>query len=131
MLARHQRISRSSDFTRTLRRGVRVRRADIQVHAARIDGPDVLAVDRGARYGLIVSKSVGDAVTRHAVARRLRAAASVADAGGGLGADASGLVVIRALPSSAHRSGTELTTELVAALRLARTRLADREQVPS
>ncbi len=91
----------------------------------------MLAVDRGARYGLIVSKSVGDAVTRHAVARRLRAAAAAADAGGGLGADASGLVVIRALPTSARRSGSELTTELVAALRLARTRLADREQVSS
>lgn len=131
MLARHQRISRSSDFTRALRRGVRVRRADIQVHAVRVDGPDVVAVDRGARYGLIVSKSVGDAVTRHAVARRLRAAAAAADAGGGLGTDASGLVVIRALPSSTHRSGSELTTELTAALRLARTRLADRGQVSS
>ncbi|GAA1878665.1 ribonuclease P protein component [Williamsia serinedens] len=129
MLARHQRISRSSDFTRALRRGVRVRRADIQVHAARIDETDVLAVERGARYGLIVSKSVGDAVTRHAVARRLRAAAAAADAGGGLGTDASGLVVIRALPGAAHRSGSELTDELVAALRLARTRLGEREQV--
>ncbi len=110
---------------------MRVRRADIQVHAARIDGPGVVAVDRGARYGLIVSKSVGDAVTRHAVARRLRAAAAAADDDGGLGPDASGLVVIRALPSSAHRSGSELTTELAAALRLARTRLADRERVSS
>nr|WP_253653491.1 ribonuclease P protein component [Williamsia serinedens] len=108
---------------------MRVRRADIQVHAARIDETDVLAVERGARYGLIVSKSVGDAVTRHAVARRLRAAAAAADAGGGLGTDASGLVVIRALPGAAHRSGSELTDELVAALRLARTRLGEREQV--
>jgi ribonuclease P protein component len=108
---------------------VRVRRADIQVHAARLDGPDVVAVDRGARYGLIVSKSVGDAVTRHTVARRLRAAAAAADAGGGLGTDSSGLVVIRALPSAAHRSGAELTDELVAALRLARTRLGERTRV--
>ncbi|MGZ8177710.1 ribonuclease P protein component [Williamsia sp. SKLECPSW1] len=106
---------------------MRVRRADIQVHVARTDGPEVTAVDRGARYGLIVSKAVGDAVTRHAVARRLRAAAaSVEETGCGLGPDASGLIVIRALPSAATRTSTELSTELVAALRTARTRLADR-----
>jgi ribonuclease P protein component len=110
---------------------VRVRRADIQVHAARLDGPDVVAVDRGARYGLIVSKSVGDAVTRHAVARRLRVAAAAADSSGGLGPDTSGVVVIRALPGSAHRSSTELSDELAAALRIARGRLADRTRVPS
>lgn len=90
------------------------------------DSTDVSA-DRGVRFGLIVSKSVGDAVARHAVARRLRVAAATADTGdGALGPDCGGLVVIRALPSCADRSSTELADELGAALRVARARLDDR-----
>jgi len=66
----------------------------------------------GPRVGLIVSKAVGDAVTRHAVARRLRAAASVALDG----VDTACTVVIRALPSAATVSSDVLAHQLSSAL---------------
>ena len=105
MLARHQRISRGSEFTRTLRHGVRVRRSDLMTYV--LVSPCRWPDDRhirldvvepaSPRIGLIVSKSVGNAVTRHAVSRRLRAACSVALAD----VDVASTIVIRALPSSA------------------------------
>ncbi|MCP2193828.1 ribonuclease P protein component [Williamsia deligens] len=95
------------------------------VHVLPTGGPDVVAVERGSRYGLIVSKSVGDAVTRHAVARRLRVAAAGAEVSASDDPDRSELVVIRALPGAADRSSTELTDELTSALRKAHRRLAD------
>lgn len=120
MLARHQRISRGSEFTRTLRHGVRVRRTDLMTYV--LVTPTQWPDDRhlrldvaefgGPRVGLIVSKAVGDAVTRHAVARRLRAAGSVALDG----VDTACTVVIRALPSAATVSSDVLAHQLSSAL---------------
>lgn len=67
----------------------------------------------GPRFGLIVSKAVGNAVVRHRVARRLRhicasLAAELPD-----GAD----VVLRALPGAADASSDELRRQLHAGLR--------------
>ena len=65
----------------------------------------------GPRVGLIVSKSVGNAVARHAVARRLRAAS----AGALRGVTTPSTVVIRALPDAAKVSETVLAQQISAA----------------
>lgn len=72
----------------------------------------------GPRVGLVVSKAVGNAVTRHAVSRRLRHTAGriIADEG------ATGLrpgmsVVLRALPAAATATSGELERDVRHALR--------------
>ena len=80
MSADSARISRKSDFTRTLSKGVRVSVRDLTVHVAPVPvrwpddsgvRPDV-AAHGGPWLGLIISKKVGNAVVRHRTARRLR-----------------------------------------------------------
>ncbi|MGU3291258.1 ribonuclease P protein component [Williamsia sp. M5A3_1d] len=120
VLARHQRISQRSDFSRTLRHGVRVRRHDLMTYVLTTpnEWPDPrgvridVAEPRGPRVGLIVSKSVGNAVVRHAVARRLRAAsARVLE-----GISTPSTVVVRALPNAAHVTEAVLAQQLSAAM---------------
>ncbi|GAA3948916.1 ribonuclease P protein component [Gordonia caeni] len=117
MSADSTRLKRSSDFTRTLDKGVRVSARDLLITvaplAARWPDPRGVRTDvaafGGPRLGLIVSKKVGDAVTRHAVARRLRHAfAGSRDVLG----TSEAYVVIRARPSSARRTSTELEQQL-------------------
>lgn len=67
----------------------------------------------GPRFGLIVSKAVGNAVIRHRVARRLRHMCGQVIAE--LPADAD--IVIRALPGAATTDSTELLRQLRGALR--------------
>jgi ribonuclease P protein component len=55
------------DFTRTVRRGVRVGTATLVLHAWRDD-----EADHGPLVGFVVSKTVGSAVSRNRVKRRLR-----------------------------------------------------------
>ncbi|MCG7634885.1 ribonuclease P protein component [Gordonia McavH-238-E] len=116
MTAPLHRISRGSDFSRTLKSGARVNSRDFVVHLAMVgrNWPDPRGLRRdvamvgGPWLGLVVSKSVGNAVTRHLVARRLRAAFT----------DASHLlppetyVVIRARRSAADRSSDDLADQL-------------------
>jgi ribonuclease P protein component len=72
----------------------------------------------GPRIGLVVSKSVGSAVQRHRVARRLRhVARTVIDE-----LDPADRVVIRALPSSRHTISARLEQELRTALHRTRPR---------
>lgn len=117
MSADSTRLKRSSDFTRTLDKGVRVSARDLTIAVAplpaRWPDPSGLRTDvasfGGPRLGLIVSKKVGDAVTRHAVARRLRHAfAASADALG----SADVYVVVRARPGAAGRTSTQLQRQL-------------------
>jgi ribonuclease P protein component len=108
-------MTRSTDFGVTVSRGVRAVQPDLVVHAllSRDGGPD-----DGPRIGLVVSKSVGNAVQRHRVARRLRhVARTVIDE-----LDASDRVVIRALPSSRDAISARLEQELQTALRRTRAR---------
>lgn len=72
----------------------------------------------GPRFGLVVSKAVGDSVTRHRVSRRLRHIA--ADLMGGLDPDL--MVVIRANPASASASHDDLVRDFRKALEVARVR---------
>jgi ribonuclease P protein component len=104
------RLHHHADFSRTVRRGQRTGRRDLVVHGFDC-GADVSVSQLrsgGPRFGLIVSKSVGSAVVRHRVARRLRHIC--AEVRPGVSADVD--VVIRALPGSAHASSDELARQL-------------------
>ena len=112
MLPARYRMTRSTEFGATVSQGVRAVQPDLVVHALRCgDVGDV-----GPRIGLVVSKSVGSAVQRHRVARRLRhVARTVIDE-----LDAADRVVIRALPGSRYAISARLEQELRTALRRTR-----------
>ena len=83
-------------------------RSDLVVHAVVRDEPDIASTIRGPRFGLIVSKAVGPAVTRHRVARRLRHICS--EVIGELPESTD--IVIRALPGTAHATSAQLLVQL-------------------
>ena len=71
----------SSEFDATVRGGVRAARPSVVVHARSVD-------DEQRRVGFVVSKKVGNAVTRNRMKRRFRALARAALAARGIaGAD--------------------------------------------
>ncbi|HET9779399.1 MAG TPA: ribonuclease P protein component [Propionibacteriaceae bacterium] len=115
----------SKDFRRTTRRGIRVSRPTLVVHAVHVDDDGVSEKDGvgrpGPRVGFVVSGALGNAVTRNRVKRRLRhlAAAQVADAPVGLD------IVVRALPRAAT-DPDELPTDLGSAWYEAVSRLVSR-----
>ena len=114
MLPARYRMTRSTEFGATVSQGVRAVQPDLVVHALRSQDPD----EGGPRIGLVVSKSVGSAVQRHRVARRLRhVARTVFDE-----LDPGDRIVIRALPSSRHAISARLEQELRTALRRTRPR---------
>lgn len=110
MLPAQYRMRRSAEFGSTLKNGTRAAERDLVVHAQRTDERT------GPRIGLVVSKSVGSAVQRHRVARRLRHVAQslVAEL------DPADRIVIRALPSSRHAISARLEQELRSGLTRAR-----------
>ncbi|MET3860590.1 ribonuclease P protein component [Dietzia sp. 2505] len=75
------------------------------VHA-HVDSSDVRV--GGPRFGLVVSKAVGDSVTRHRVSRRLRHIAGELLAE----LDPDLLVVVRANPASASASHDDLVRDM-------------------
>jgi ribonuclease P protein component len=101
VLPRLLRMRSSKDFRRTTRRGLRVSRPTLIVHAVRAS--DHVASTRdvvgrsGPRIGFVVSGALGNAVSRNRIKRRLRhlAAAQVADTPTGID------IVVRALPRAA------------------------------
>lgn len=112
MLPARYRMTRSTEFGATVSKGMRAVQPDLVVHALRVKSSD----DAGPRIGLVVSKSVGSAVQRHRVARRLRhVARTVIDE-----LDPADRVVIRALPSSRNAISARLEQELRTALRRVR-----------
>ncbi len=111
MLPAQNRMTRSAEFSHTVKRGVRAAQADIVVHASRQDG----AADTAPRIGFIVAKSVGGAVQRHRVARRLRHAARQVI--GEL--DPADRIVVRALPGSRDAISARLREELSSGVRRA------------
>lgn len=113
MLPRPHKLSASSDFKETIRKGARAGSSALVVHV-RERGD--LVTRGGPRFGLVVSKKVGNAVTRHAVSRKLRAV--VMDKGISE-LDAQWDVVIRALPPAAEASSAELAAEFVSSLQRA------------
>jgi ribonuclease P protein component len=116
VLATRNRLRTASDFSTTVRSGVRNGRRNVVLYAAAI------AVDEPSRIGFIVSKGVGNAVVRNLVKRRLReaGAASLREYGTGFA------IVVRALPASAAASWDQLLADYNAALESTVNRLGSR-----
>ena len=89
MLARANRIVRADDYRNTVRRGRKSGTAHSVVYVRRRD-------DDLVRFGFIVAKTVGNAVARNTVRRRLKHVCHDLLPGVPPGTD----VVIRALPGS-------------------------------
>ena len=108
-------MRRSEDFRRTVRGGVRVGRPTLVLHAAAASHSDSVLV------GFVVGRSVGNAVTRNRVRRRLRhlAAAELP------GTPNHVSVVVRALPRAAT-APDEVPTDFASAWPQAMDRLARR-----
>lgn len=105
-------MTRSADFGVTVSRGIRAAQRDLVVHALRSDGPG-----DGPKIGLVVAKSVGSAVDRHRVSRKLRhVARGVLD-----DLESGDKIVIRALPGSSQAISARLEQELRSALRRIQT----------
>ena len=96
----------SEDFVRTIRRGSRSARPTLVVHCGG-DGRS-----GHPRVGFIVARSVGSAVTRNLVRRRLRGV--VVELRDSL--PSGGDVVVRALPPAAAASYATLRDDYAAAL---------------
>jgi ribonuclease P protein component len=113
VLAAAQRLRRSTDFAAAVRGGRRAGRNTVVVHLL-IDEPVQAST---ARAGFVVSKAVGNAVTRNKVRRRLRhlVRPRLADLPDGT------LLVVRALLASASVSFDTLGADLDAALAAARS----------
>lgn len=106
MLSRGNRITRGADYRSIVRGGDRC------VGSSTVTYVVATAEDRSPRFGFIVSKQVGNAVTRNTVRRRLKAVCAEALPGVRLGAD----VVIRALPSAATADYSHLRDEVTRCL---------------
>lgn len=110
------RMRQSSDFEATVRRGARAGRSTLVVHCRAVR-------DRaGVHIGMVVARSVGGAVIRNKVRRRLRGV--VVDQRAFLpdGAD----VVVRALPAAAAATYQELGEDFRSALPVAVARSRER-----
>ncbi|MGI3784446.1 MAG: ribonuclease P protein component [Janthinobacterium lividum] len=127
MLAQAARMRSSQEFRETARRGARSGRPTVVVHAldsARSSaGSSPTSPFDGVHVGFVVSKAVGNAVTRNRVKRRLRHLAAVAlvDVPPGT------RLVVRALPRAATHAD-ELASDLDQAWRRSLRRLADQHR---
>jgi ribonuclease P protein component len=110
-------MRRSADFERTVRGGVRAGRSTVVVHLVTRTDPGP-----GPAVGFVVSKGVGNAVTRNRVKRRLRALTTERLAVLPSGAD----LVVRALGPAADVDYASLGHDLDGALRTAGRRLTER-----
>lgn len=113
MLPQHQRIRTAAQFSDTQRSGSRFGNRNVVVSAnIRTDAAEA------PRVGFIVSKAVGNAVTRNRVKRRLRAIATELfdrDLEVDL-PDGSIDLVVRALPASAHLDFDDLRESTIHAV---------------
>jgi ribonuclease P protein component len=113
VLATRNRLRTSTDFSTTVRSGVRNGRRNLVLYTAPIGAGEP------SRIGFIVSKAVGNAVTRNLVKRRLREAGALS-----LNRHGTGLaVVVRALPAAATASWDQLLTDYNTALAVTTKRL--------
>lgn len=110
MLPAAYRMRTSSDFAQALRVGRRARCGGLVVYLAPAVAPE--SETSQSRVGLVVGRSVGGSVVRHAVSRRLRAqlAARLPEL------PAGSHLVVRALPPAASHSSSQLGRDLDQAL---------------
>ncbi|NHU84908.1 ribonuclease P protein component [Kocuria sp. JC486] len=101
MLPSQHRMRTSTLFAATTRSGARQGRRNVVVYV-RPTGPD-----QPVRAGFVVSKAIGNAVTRNRVKRRLRALVEDSVRSRPTGCD----VVVRALPPAAEATFHELATD--------------------
>ncbi|WP_028653783.1 ribonuclease P protein component [Nocardioides halotolerans] len=109
MLAADHRLRDSEAFRRTVRSGRRAGGAALVVHVFSRPEAEAGSV---ARLGLVVSKAVGNAVTRNRVKRRLRHVVRPHLAA----LPASSDLVVRAQPAAAGLTSAELDAELARCL---------------
>ena len=114
MLPRAHRLTDAESFRAAVRSGRRASSRTVVVHLL-VEGPDPAGA--GPRAGFVVSKAVGNAVTRNHVQRRLRHL--VREQLDSL--PRSGVLVVRALPASAGATSAELRTDLTRCLQQAAT----------
>jgi ribonuclease P protein component len=112
VLSAEHRLTSSQHFAEAVRRGRRAGTATLVVHLAAGVGARPGAGPAGPRVGFVVSKAVGNAVTRNRVKRRLRHLVRQRLASSPI----SGVLVVRALPASATRGYADLGNDLDAAL---------------
>jgi ribonuclease P protein component len=113
VLPAENRLRRRQEFTTTVRAGRRAARPLLVVHL----GPVALVPDQGAaaaapRVGFVVGRTVGSAVQRNRVKRRLRHL--LRDRMASLPPGAR--VVVRALPGAAAAGSAQLAADLDGAL---------------
>jgi ribonuclease P protein component len=108
LLARENRLTTAADFKVAMKTGRKQSSAHLVIYTKRVE------TSVPARFGVLVSKLVGNAVRRNMVKRRLRELAR-----GQLAPLAGHLVVIRALPGAAELSFSELSGEFVSTLQKA------------
>lgn len=112
MLAKANRITSGSDYKSVVRRGSRVVRPNTVMYVRSSPAPGPV------RFGFIVAKNVGNAVTRNRVRRRMKAASSEVLSTVPAGTD----IVIRALPSAAAADWETLRSEIADSLAVHRKR---------
>ena len=113
-------MRRPAEFEQAVRRGARSGTSSLVVHLAR----DADATAAGAHVGFVVAKSVGNAVVRNRVKRRLRAVVShrIDQLPPG------GRLVVRALPGAAVLDSAALDRDFERALAGATRRLGVRRR---
>ena len=102
MLSKPNRVVRAEDFRATMRRGKRLSTEHAVLYFAPRDP------EQPARFGFVVAKTVGNAVTRNLMRRRLRAVGHELVGDGYTATD----VVVRALPGSEKLSWASLHQEI-------------------
>ena len=102
MLARENRLLKAEDFRITMKQGRKVSSDHLVIYLKRDEAAP------HARFGFVVAKSVGGAVKRNLVKRRLRAVSR--ELMPELGPQIS--VVVRALPGAAELDWNKLREEL-------------------
>ena len=106
MLARENRLIKADDFRSTMRAGRKVGSDHLVTYLQRDE------TQSHTRFGFVVAKTVGGAVKRNLVKRRMREIAREL-----LKEHSSGFtVVVRALPGAAEITWDQLRTELIASV---------------
>jgi len=110
VVAKANRLVRADDYKVVVRRGVRrpTEYTLLYIRRAAVGSP----VDLPVRFGFIVAKTVGNAVVRNRVRRRLKSIAAELVPTVPSGTD----IVVRALPAASQASWTTLRDQLADAL---------------